>query len=102
MDLSEHIKQYQNDDLCQKWNNNIPASELDFQYKGWGHGHTYTVDSQAIRELCEQFSFLPCDDITGIISDQYDGDYTEVYVTESSRPYSLQAIFHPLSYYLEG
>lgn len=94
MNLREYVAQYKNSELCAKWNNNIPASELGMNY-------AMVSDSQEIQALCENFTFLPADEITGALLNIKDGDYGEVYVTESSRPYSLDAIYHPLDYYLE-
>jgi predicted hydrocarbon binding protein len=94
--LLKYVKQYQNDALCAKWNNNIPLAELD------GAGMNFALDSQVINELREYFKVLDLEDITGMVYTLGDGDYSEVYVTESSRPYDLQAIYHPLSYYVES
>lgn len=100
MDIREYVKQYQNDELCQKWNNNIPADELNQKEYQWSHGYELTVESQHIIDICETFPFLPCGKITGAIYKIGDGDYAELYVSESVRPYTLTAIYHPLSYYL--
>jgi hypothetical protein len=109
MELKDIIKQYKNAELCAKWDNNIPARELS------GRGMRLMTDSQDVRWIADSFTFLPggiavdtdgedyqYTDITGAIVTLIYGDYGEVYVTESSRPYSLDAIYHPLDYYLEG
>jgi hypothetical protein len=89
----DYIAQYKNPDLCAKWNNNIPADNLWHMNLG--------TDSQILDELCNYFLFLPREDITGVMYTIGEGDYEEVYVTESSRPYFVGAIYHPLDYYLE-
>lgn len=89
----EIVRQYTNVELCQKWENNIPLSEIqDLEY--------FCTDQQDVDFICEYFPFLPHDDITGYVADIGDGDYEQIYVTEWSRPYDLQAIYHPLEYYL--
>lgn len=85
---------YSNKELCDKWNNNIPASEIQ------GGEFQLLTDSQDLNDLYRYFPVIP-DDFTGAIVSVGDGDYSEVYVTESSRPYSLDAIYHPLDYYAE-
>lgn len=90
----EMIQAYENPELCEKFNNNIPANELEFV------NEMFLTDSQDIDALCNDFPFLPIEDITGFITSVKDGDYGEVYVTESGSPYSYDAIYHPLSYYL--
>jgi hypothetical protein len=95
--LLEYVKQYQNDDLCAKWNNNIPLHALSVH----NDQMQYCDNSQDVAGICEYFSFLPQGDLTAFVAVVGDGDYSEVYVTESSRPYDLQAIYHPLSYYVE-
>lgn len=90
--------QYADRELCERWNNNIPLSELDKGYID----DILMDDSQELDSLCEMFSFLPRSDITAAIVTVVDGDYGEVYITESSRPYSLaSAIYHPLDYYIK-
>lgn len=93
MVLKEYVKQYTNYELCNDWSNNIPLSELQDDFY-------LCLDSQDIDFICDYFSFLPHDDITGYVGKIGEGDYVEVYITESSRPYDLQAIYHPLEYYL--
>lgn len=41
------------------------------------------------------------DDITGAVVSIGDGDYDEIYLTESARYYDLQADYQPLSYYMQ-
>jgi hypothetical protein len=94
MNQKEYISQYKNPDLCAKWDNNIPASELQ------GNGMILSLDWNDILGVKEYWGLNP-DGMTGIIYRVGDGDYEEVYVTESSRPYSLDAIYHPLDYYLD-
>lgn len=94
MNTLEFSKQYQNNELCQKWNNNIPAKELDYPFQ-------FATDSQDIEYICMLFPFLPKQDITGILEKVGDGDFDEIYITESSNPYMLAAIYHPLSYYVK-
>ena len=95
--LKNHFSQYENDDLCKKYENNIPLSELQ------GDDFELITDSQEIAELCRYFvGVISPDNITGAVVsiDEYEADYSEVYVTESNRPFDLNAIYHPLSYYL--
>ena len=94
MDIRQYIEQYKNPELCAKFNNNIPASELEFPF-------VFMTDSQNIEALCEAFTFLPRQNITGALVTVMDGDYGEVYITESSNPYMDRATYHPLDYYLE-
>lgn len=94
MDAREYISGFSNKELCKEWNNNIPASEFGLDYE------LYT-DSQDIESVMEYFGdFINPSILTGIILQVGDGDYTEVYITESSRPYDLGAIYHPFEYYL--
>lgn len=93
--LKEIIKPYENPELCAKWENNIPASELE------GEEFSLLLNSQDIDDLLAYFPMLEFQNITGALVSIGDGDYGEVYVTESSRPYDLNSIYHPLSYYLE-
>lgn len=83
---------YCNKDLCDKFNNNIPVSEL-------GTPLVFGTNRQDIDFLCEYFPFLPQQDITGILVSIEGGDFIEVYVTESSNPYASHAVYHPLAYY---
>ncbi len=102
MDTKEYVKQYENADLCSKWENNIPLSELS------SPDFILITDSQEINSILgafdsdfpDSYMYFNAWEVTGIIASVNDGDYGEVYVTESSRPYDLQAIYHPLSYYL--
>jgi hypothetical protein len=41
-------------------------------------------------------------DITGAIVLECDGDYDAVWLTESARPFDLDATYHPLPYYKPG
>jgi len=93
MNLIKYVSQYKNVELCQKWDNNIPANELQDSEL------MLLLDSE-IRYLQDAFMFLQAQDITGALVSIRDGDYKEVYVTESSRPYALTSIYHPIDYYL--
>lgn len=86
---------YANEELCKEWNNNIPCSKLD------SPDFILLTDSQDLKALCDYLSFLPCENITGALVKINDGDYSEVYITEWSRPYDLTAIYTPLDYYLD-
>lgn len=41
------------------------------------------------------------DDITGIVAAIAEGEYDEIYFTESYRPYDFYALYEPASYYFE-
>ena len=71
----------------------MKASELQ------NERYTLILDSQDLDSLCEYFPILPREDITGAIVTVVDGEYNEVYLTESSRPYELNADYNPISYY---
>lgn len=57
--------------------------------------------SQDIESTLEMIGFPEDDreDITGIIVILEDGDYSAVWLTESSRPYDLYSTYHALPYY---
>ena len=95
MELKDYVAQYKNPELCAKWDNNIPASELNYPF-------VFMVDSQDIEALCDTFTFLPLQDITAALVTVIDGDYGEVYISESSHPYKASAVYHPLDYYIEA
>lgn len=96
MNKLEYIKQYENVELCKKYDNNIPLNELD------SPEFNLEMDSQDIESILEHFgSLINSNIIKGVVASLGDGDYKEVYVTESSRPYDLSSVYHPLSYYLE-
>jgi len=82
-------------ELCENWNNNIPLEELDSPEL------MLMLDSQDIDSICDNFPMLPSHEITGVVASIKDGDYSQVYVTESSRPYNSDAIYHPIGYYVE-
>lgn len=91
--ILQMVRQYTNLYLCRKWDNNIPLSEIqDLEY--------FCMDQQDVEFICDLFPFLSRDDITGYVANIGDEDYTEIYITESSRPYDLHSIYHPLEYYL--
>jgi hypothetical protein len=70
-----------------------------FHTDGW-----YSLsDSQDIDHICNYYGLDDVrSDITGIMVLVGDGDYDDVWFTESSRPYSIEAKYYPLSYYKEG
>ena len=41
------------------------------------------------------------EDITAAVVEVLDGDYGEVWLTESSERYNLSAWYHPIKYYLD-
>ena len=61
------------------------ADEIDGQFL------TDSQEIQAILELVGRYDLIP--DVTGIIVQVNDGDFEEVWVTEDSRPYSINAVF---------
>ena len=58
------------------------------------------VDSQDIQAVCEYFG-IPTIDITGAMVDIEDGEYVNVLMTSSSRPYSVDADYKPVQYWLD-
>jgi hypothetical protein len=57
-----------------------------------GDDYVYVTDSQDLESLHHNLPVCP-DGMTGALVATEDGDYTEVWVTESSRPYSVNAIY---------
>ena len=59
-------------------------------------------DSQDIDFICEYYGIMKYrEDITGAMVIVGEGDYDEVWLTESSRPYSIYADYEPLDFYLD-
>ena len=65
------------------------AEDLTF---GFRTEHTYVSDSQDLESLHHNLPVCP-DGMTGAFIAVEDGDYAEVWVTESSRPYSVNAVY---------
>lgn len=67
--------------------------------------YTFLTDSQELDWLCDLYGLgsLNRQEITAamVIIGAY-GDYTEVWFTESSRPYEIGAQYESLDYYTEG
>ena len=63
-----------------------PASEIT------GEDFVYLSDSQDLESLHHSIPVCP-DGMTGALVRIGDGDYAEVWVTESSRPYSVNAMY---------
>jgi len=49
------------------------------------------LDSQDIKESCEVMGIRSMGKITGVLARAKDGDFSDFYVTESARPFSLDA-----------
>lgn len=57
-----------------------------------GEEYVYVTDSQDLESLHHNIPTCP-DDMTGALVLVANGDYSEVWVTESSRPYSVNAMY---------
>jgi len=58
------------------------------------------TDSQDVQAVCEYFG-VPVMDITGVMCNIGQGEYSNVLMTSSSRPYSVDADYKPLQYWLD-
>jgi hypothetical protein len=64
--------------------------------------YTLVLDSQDVSQIARDVG-LPAEwisDITGAVVAICDGDYDEIWLTESSKPYDLRAEFVTPEYYL--
>lgn len=60
------------------------------------------LDSQEIYHVLDCLGLLAYqNDITGIYLVLGEGDYLAVFITESTRPYEIDTLYHPLPYYKE-
>lgn len=64
--------------------------------------YTFLQNSQDINALCDYYPILDRENITGAIVLVEDGEYSEVYITESNRPYELEADYITLDEYSEN
>lgn len=49
-------------------------------------------DSQEVEAVCDALG-LDADDVTGVVVEVGDGDYREVWTTDSARPWALAASY---------
>lgn len=54
-----------------------------------GEEYYFTTDSQEVREVLETIGYQSVGDMRGVVVKMGDGEYTEVWVTDWSRPYNL-------------
>ena len=64
-----------------------------------GSKYTLLTDSQDLDALCDYYPIIDRDLITGAIVAVEDGDYSEVYITESDKPYEIYADYMSLEDY---
>lgn len=63
--------------------------------------YTLVTDSQEVREIAHYagLSEKDADDITAAIVEVGDGEYNEIWLSESSAPWNLTAIYHEAAYW---
>lgn len=60
------------------------------------------LDSQDVEGIIEGYNILNKTDITGVIVWAEDGEYKEVWLTESNTPYANDAHYQKVYYYLDN
>ncbi len=66
-----------------------------------GNEYTFLQNDGDILDIASEFVTEFAEDITGAVVKVGDGEYLEVWLTESSRPFELSAIYHTPAYWQE-
>jgi hypothetical protein len=85
-----------------KYNHSTKLENLTFENLGEYESDYLALDSQEIEGYLESVSF-PDEyrkDITGVCVLSGDCEHVALWLTESNRPYDINAIYHPLPYYI--
>ncbi len=64
-----------------------------------GNEYIFLQNDGDILDVASEFATDFAEDITGAVVKMGNGEYLEVWLTESSRPYELQAIYHTPAYW---
>ncbi len=64
-----------------------------------GNEYIFLQNDGDILDVASEFVTDFAEDITGAVVKMGEGEYTEVWLTESSKPYLLSAIYHTPAYW---
>ncbi len=66
-----------------------------------GNEYIFLQNDGDILDVASEFATDFAEDITGAVVKMGNGEYLEVWLTESSRPFELSAIYHTPAYWQE-